>query len=87
MDLADESVDKVITDLRSVRSGAQIQLAELISEITRVLKPRRKAVILTEDTEGVQQAVEESSGRLQIQKKVSIYLRGQRPSVFVLRRC
>ena len=86
MDLANDSVDKVITDLRFIQSGTRLELAELISEIARVLKPRRKAVVLIEDTEGFLEAVEGSSGQLQIQKKVSIYLRGPRPSVFVLRR-
>ena len=88
MELPDGSVDKIITDLRTSEgnSSSGTITGQLFSEFARVLKPRRRAILFTEDEDGVQDALSNSGGRLGIQRRLRINLRGLRPSIFVMKR-
>ena len=88
IDLPDQSVDKILTDLRSATHFAPFEriCGQMISEFARVLRPRRRAVLLTADEQAVRAAVVSSEGQFEIQKRLRINLRGLRPSIFVLKR-
>ena len=87
--LALDSVDKVLCDLRGktpVPEQAQVVLSRYLTAFGRALRPRRAAVVLVDDSRGMDRALSECAESLTQLQRVPVHLSGQKAWICVLKR-
>ncbi len=87
--LKDASVDKLLCNLPYGKKTAHLHPQRqdlLLREFARVLRPGRRAVLLTEDRETMQKALQAPSVPFRLLQRLPVHLRGVNPAIFVLKR-
>ena len=88
--LPNASVDKLLCNLPYVKRTAHVRPPErkdvLLKEFARVLCPGRTAVLLTEDKEAMQKALEASDVPFGCLRRLPVHLRGVTASIYLLKK-
>jgi tRNA G10 N-methylase Trm11 len=87
--VAEASVDKVLCDLRGktpVAEHAQAVLSRYLTAFARALRPRRTAVVLVDDSRGMDRALSGCAESMTQLQRVPVHLSGRKAWICVLKR-